>query len=135
MATVQFDLVSPERKLASVAADAVQIPGANGDITAMAGHEPTILTLRPGVLTVTGAEGETAYVVTGGFAELAAENISVLAEMALPKEELTQEIITDLLTNANKAHEAAPVDNHHETSKLIADLAHIAEDLGFHTNL
>ncbi|MDO7732626.1 MAG: F0F1 ATP synthase subunit epsilon, partial [Paracoccaceae bacterium] len=47
-AAVQFDLVSPERRLASVQAVEVQIPGADGDMTAMEGHAPTITTLRPG---------------------------------------------------------------------------------------
>ena len=130
MATVQFDLVSPERKLASVAADAVQIPGADGDITAMAGHEPTILTLRPGLLTVSGAEGETAYVVTGGFAELAAENISVLAEMALPKDEVTQEIVSDLLAAASAADENAEGEAAAAAAKTLADLKAVASDLG-----
>ena len=48
--TLQFDLVSPERRLASVQASEVQIPGADGDLTAMEGHAPTITTLRPGIL-------------------------------------------------------------------------------------
>jgi F-type H+-transporting ATPase subunit beta len=47
---LQFDLVSPERRLASVGATEVQIPGAGGDMTAMEGHAPTITTLRPGIL-------------------------------------------------------------------------------------
>lgn len=134
-ATVQFDLVSPERKLASVAASEVQIPGAEGDLTAMAGHEPTILSLRPGLLTVKGAAGEEQFIVTGGFAELSADAISVLAEMALPRGEMSQEVVTGLVAQATKAHEEAHPDTHHETHKFLADLIHIAEDLGFHTNL
>ena len=47
--TMQFDLVSPERRLASMQVTSVQIPGADGDMTAMEGHAPTITTLRPGV--------------------------------------------------------------------------------------
>ena len=62
--TLQFDLVSPERRLASVVASEVQIPGADGDLTAMEGHAPTITTLRPGVLKVVSTEGAKAYVVT-----------------------------------------------------------------------
>ena len=46
--TLQFDLVSPERKLASVAATSVQIPGIGGDFTAMPNHAPFLTTLRPG---------------------------------------------------------------------------------------
>ena len=35
---MKFDLVSPERRLASLDATEVQLPGADGDLTAMAGH-------------------------------------------------------------------------------------------------
>ena len=56
--TVQFDLVSPERLLASVEATEVQIPGTDGDMTAMADHTPLITTLRPGVVRASGPEGD-----------------------------------------------------------------------------
>ncbi|MDQ2095071.1 F0F1 ATP synthase subunit epsilon [Rhodalgimonas zhirmunskyi] len=82
--TMQFDLVSPERKLASYTASQIEIPGAAGDLTAMPGHARMITTLRPGVLKVKGAEGEKDYVVTGGFAEINDESISILAEKAMP---------------------------------------------------
>ncbi|MEN8874081.1 MAG: F0F1 ATP synthase subunit epsilon [Pacificibacter sp.] len=133
--TVQFDLVSPERKLASVVATEVQIPGADGDLTAMAGHEPTILSLRPGLLTVKGASGEEQFVVTGGFAELSATTISVLAETALPTNEVTSEFMSELVSSAQKAHEEAHLDFQHETQKLLADLIHIAEHLGHDAHL
>ncbi|ATX66061.1 F0F1 ATP synthase subunit epsilon [Roseinatronobacter bogoriensis] len=81
---MQFDLVSPERKLASGQVRAVQIPGADGDLTAMPEHAATITTLRPGVLTSEGPEGETRFVVTGGFAEITPQGTSVLAERAFP---------------------------------------------------
>ena len=81
---MQFDLVSPERKLASGQVHAVQIPAADGDMTAMADHAATITTLRPGVLTSEGPDGDTRYVVTGGFAEISPQGTSVLAERAYP---------------------------------------------------
>ncbi len=79
---MQFDLVSPERKLASGPVRSVQIPGADGDMTAMPQHAPMITTLRPGILVTDGTEGETRYVVTGGFAEITPQATSVLAERA-----------------------------------------------------
>jgi F-type H+-transporting ATPase subunit epsilon len=100
--TLQFDLVSPERKLASIAATEVQIPGADGDLTAMEGHSPTITTLRPGVLRVTGASGTQAYVVTGGFAEITASGVSVLAERAIPLEEATPAVMDALVAEVRE---------------------------------
>lgn len=98
--TVQFDLVSPERRLASVAASEVQIPGAEGDLTAMEGHAPTITTLRPGVLKAVSASGTQAYAVTGGFAEITAGSVSVLAERAIPVAEATASVLDALIAEA-----------------------------------
>ena len=56
--TMQFDLVSPERSLVSVPALEVRLPGTDGDLTAMPGHAPVIVTLRPGVVTVVEADGQ-----------------------------------------------------------------------------
>ncbi|WP_282563190.1 F0F1 ATP synthase subunit epsilon [Gymnodinialimonas phycosphaerae] len=98
MATMQFDLVSPERRLASMEVNEVQIPGADGDLTAMPDHSPMITTLRPGVLKVSGAEGEKSYFVTGGFADIAGPSATILAEMALPVEEVAAAQVDELIT-------------------------------------
>ena len=78
-----FELVSPERQLASVEAEAVTIPGMMGDLTAMANHAPFLTTLRPGYVTLRSGSSETRYFVTGGFAEISDNTVSVLAEMAM----------------------------------------------------
>ena len=130
--TVQFDLVSPERRLASVQAREVQIPGADGDMTAMPDHAPTITTLRPGVLRVVHAGGTDDYVVSGGFAEITATTVSVLAEEALPKSELTQSLYDRMVTEARDAfelskNEPASVDT---AAKTLADTIAIAGAVG-----
>ena len=130
--TVQFDLVSPERRLASVQAREVQIPGADGDMTAMADHAPTITTLRPGVLRVVHAGGTDDYVVSGGFAEITATTVSVLAEEALPKSELTQSVYDRMVTEAKDAfelskNEPSSVD---AAAKTLADTIAIAGAVG-----
>jgi len=107
MADFKFDLVSPERRLAQMDATEVQIPGADGDMTAMADHAPTITTLRPGILTVTHSGGTEDYVVSGGFAEITATGVSVLAEKAFPKSEATKEQMDKLVADAEAAFEAA----------------------------
>lgn len=128
--TMQFDLVSPERKLASVEANEVQIPGSEGDMTAMPDHAATITTLRPGILKVVSSEGTQEYLVTGGFAEITATSASVLAEQAVPRDEVTQEMMSDLLAGANTAREAATPDAMDAAVKLVADMAAAAQDLG-----
>jgi F-type H+-transporting ATPase subunit epsilon len=107
MANVQFDLVSPERRLASIEASEVQIPGAEGDLTAMAGHAPTITTLRPGVLRAVSASGAQAYAVTGGFAEINGASVSVLAERAVPLADVTAAMMDQLISEARARAETA----------------------------
>ena len=97
---MQFDLVSPERKLVSVEAQSVRIPGIGGDFTAMPNHAPFLTTLRPGVIRVNAGGQVSEYVVTGGFAEISPTATSILAEQAMPREELSEEVIADLVKEA-----------------------------------
>lgn len=119
--TVQFELVSPERRLAALAVTEVQIPGADGDLTAMAGHAPTITTLRPGILKAVGADGARAFVVTGGFADISAAGVSVLAERAVPLNEASAAMLDALVAEARDAAAAAP-DARDTADKLVNDL-------------
>ena len=130
---MQFDLVSPERSLASLQASSVQIPGADGDMTAMADHAPTITTLRPGILKVESTEGTTEYLVTGGFAEIGANGVSVLAEKALPVDEVTRAHLDELIEEARGQHENALASETlvDEFAKLLADM----EALGTHMSI
>ncbi len=133
--TVQFDLVSHERLLASVKVTAVQIPGADGDMTAMPDHAPTITTLRPGLLVTEGPDGKAEYVVTGGFAEISAQGISVLAERAIPKADVTKADHDAMVKEAEEAlarakvafeNEPGPVD---DAAKLLADMVAVGDHI------
>jgi F-type H+-transporting ATPase subunit epsilon len=134
--TVQFDLVSPERLLTSVQAREVQIPGAEGDLTAMADHSPLITTLRPGIVRVISDKGEDEYAVTGGFAEINGDSISVLAEQAIHRTDMTQERFKALIEDANNrltkaretfVNEPGPVD---DAAKLLSDMVAMGEHMG-----
>ena len=129
--TMQFDLVTPERKLASVPALEVRIPAAEGDLTAMPDHAPLITSLRPGILTVVTAEGMTDYVVTGGFAEITGNGVSVLAERANLTREVTHTMFEEIVSAARTAHSQAHPDFVDAAAKLLADM----EALGSHINL
>ena len=132
--TIQFDLVSPERSLASLEVKAVQIPGADGDMTAMPDHAPLITTLRPGILTVEAPSETSEYVVFGGFAEIGTSGISVLAEKAVPKGEMTRADLDAMVEEARAAVESAKTADAglvDDAVKLLADM----EALGSHISL
>lgn len=128
--TMQFDLVSPERSVASYAASEVQIPGADGDMTAMQGHAPVITTLRAGVLKVNGPEGSKDYVVTGGFAEISADSISVLAEKAMLVSEAKADDLDVLISAATEAAANATGDAKDAADKQLADLGALRAEIG-----
>ena len=129
--SMQFDLVSPERRLVSLQVSSVRIPGVDGDLTAMADHAPLITTLRPGMLRVASSAGDQEYMVTGGFAEIG-NGLSVLAEQALLRADVTQDIFNSIAADAKTAHASAKsaggdVD---ATSKRVADIDSIGVELG-----
>lgn len=85
----QFELVSPERLLVSETVTAVIAPGTDGYMTIMSGHSPVMTTLKPGVVVVTTASGaDQRFYVQGGFADITNDSMILLAEHALPVEEL-----------------------------------------------
>jgi F-type H+-transporting ATPase subunit epsilon len=120
--TFQFELVSPERRLTSVAATRVQIPGSEGEFTAMPRHAPFLTTLRPGIVAVT-AEGQTTeYLVTGGFAEVSPEAASVLAERAMPREEAGADLLGELEAEAKAALDSAAEDGRTLAAQRLRDV-------------
>jgi F-type H+-transporting ATPase subunit epsilon len=82
--TFKFELVTPERMLLSEDAAQVVVPGVEGEFTVLAGHAPVVSALRPGVVNATlGESGAKRIFVKGGFAEVDAERLIVLAERAI----------------------------------------------------
>jgi F-type H+-transporting ATPase subunit epsilon len=79
---LHFELVSPEKLVFSGDVQQVDVPGAEGDFGVLENHAPTVATLRPGVLTVHAAGGAQQIVVLGGFAEVSASGLTVLADLA-----------------------------------------------------
>ena len=107
--TFKFDLVSPERLLVSANVEQVVVPGSEGDFTmlphhapvltglrpgVLAGHAPMLATLRPGILVIHGDGGPKRMVVLGGFAEVSAEGLTVVADLAETVENIDKAMVT-----------------------------------------
>jgi F-type H+-transporting ATPase subunit epsilon len=79
---------------------------------------------------VDGADGESRYVVTGGFAEITGEGTSVLAEKAMPVAEATAADFDTLIGLATEAVAKAPADGKDAADKLVADLQALRAEVG-----
>jgi F-type H+-transporting ATPase subunit epsilon len=85
--TFKFELVTPERMALSEDVAQVVVPGVEGEFTVLPGHAPVISALRPGVIEVVLPDAsKTRIFVKGGFAEVDADHLTVLAERALAVE-------------------------------------------------
>lgn len=86
---ISFELVSPEKLLLSREVEMVVVPGAEGDFGVLPMHAPLISTVRPGVIVVfEGGKPTDRIFVSGGVAEVTPERCTVLAEEAIPLEQL-----------------------------------------------
>jgi F-type H+-transporting ATPase subunit epsilon len=109
--TFKFELVTPERMVLSQDASQVVVPGVEGDFTVLPGHAPVISALRPGVVDATLGDARTMRVfVKGGFAEVDADRLIVLAERALDIEALGPAEIAAELQAAEAELAAATTD-------------------------
>jgi F-type H+-transporting ATPase subunit epsilon len=87
--TFKFELVSPERILASEEVSMVVVPGGDGDFGVLAEHMPIVSTIRSGVVSVHSPSGEVKNIfVTGGFADMNGQLCSILAEEAVNVNEI-----------------------------------------------
>jgi F-type H+-transporting ATPase subunit epsilon len=88
---IDLEIVSPEKLLVARPVDMVVIPGSEGDLGALPGHAPTMLLLRGGTISLyeNGQVTESLF-VTGGFAEVTPERVTVLADETFALSELSR---------------------------------------------
>lgn len=117
-----FELVSPERLLLSATVTEVIIPGAEGEMTVMAHHAPTMTTIIPGVVTVRSDEGqEDRFVVFGGFADILPEGCTLLAESAVSVADIDRDDLAQRLQDAREDLDDATSDSDKQKAQEFLD--------------
>ncbi|MEM6780959.1 MAG: ATP synthase F1 subunit epsilon [Pseudomonadota bacterium] len=101
--TFNFELVSPEAKLMSEQAWQVMIPGEEGYMGVRANHAATVATIKPGVVEIWKTEGDNPekIFIAGGFADITADNLTVLAEEAENLADLSAADLDKQIQNLN----------------------------------
>jgi F-type H+-transporting ATPase subunit epsilon len=87
-----LEIVTPEKVVYSGQVESLQAPGSEGSFGVLAGHMLLLTSLQMGMLRF--AEeggGESRMAVSGGFAEVGREQVTVLAETAERAEEIDVE--------------------------------------------
>ena len=79
---IQLEVITPDRSVLRETVDAVTVPGLNGELGILPGHTPLISQLRTGILSFTQGGATERLHVSGGFVEVNADRVSVLADIA-----------------------------------------------------
>ena len=95
----------------------------------MPDHAPLVTTLRPGILIVEMDGGRQEFAVTGGFAQVSAEGATVLADEALPKAEMSPDLLAERISSEESRRETVEGPDLDELVKRIADLQQLRDAL------
>ena len=102
--SIALEIVSPEKLLLSRPVDMVVIPASESDMGVLAGHTPTIVMLRGGLISLYEGDRVTdTLFVAGCFADVTPERCTVLANEVSPVAELNKAVGEQRLAEAEKA--------------------------------
>lgn len=89
--TFHCSVVTPERAVLETEAAFVAFPAHDGEVGVLPGRAPLLFQLGSGVLRVKTAEGEQRLFVSGGFAQMTEDRLTLLTEEAIDPEKIELE--------------------------------------------
>ncbi|MGV0816422.1 F0F1 ATP synthase subunit epsilon [Martelella sp. FLE1502] len=126
--TLVFELVTPEKLLASTETDAVVIPASEGEMTVMPNHAPTMATIRPGLVKFKNHDGkELQFLVFHGFADIQGKSCTLLAETAVPVGEASGAIEDRIATLRKELDEASHHEHKNALEQMLGELTHLGQ--------
>ena len=101
MGKLKLDFVTPERLLYSNDVEQVIVPGSEGEFTILSDHSPIISSLKPGYIKIYEdlSNEPTIYFVTDGFVDMASNQLTILAQSAIEKSQLTTKNLEDIINS------------------------------------
>jgi len=104
--SLTLEIVTPEERAYSDTADHVVIPTTTGEVGVLSGHVPLLTQLEPGELRLYRGS-EVQYLAVGrGFAQVAGDKVSVLAESAISEEKINESAVEEAMKRAEEALKA-----------------------------
>lgn len=110
--TLDFELVSPERRLSRGKVAMVVVPGTEGDFGVLPGHAPMMSTIRPGAISIYEADTGSVsarFFLDGGFAEVTETGLTILAEKAIAVRDIDPAAVATELAAARASSDEAAV--------------------------
>ncbi|HVC00341.1 MAG TPA: F0F1 ATP synthase subunit epsilon [Candidatus Dormibacteraeota bacterium] len=98
--SIALEVVTPDRRVVQETVDEVQVPGSQGYIGALPGHAPLMTELGIGMLSYRKGASWSYLTAIGGFAEVLADRVIVLAEEAERAEEIDVERAREAMARA-----------------------------------
>ncbi|MEE8399318.1 MAG: F0F1 ATP synthase subunit epsilon [Desulfobacterales bacterium] len=117
---IKLEIVTPQEIVVDEQVQTARAPGSDGEFGVLVGHTPFLSTLRVGSIQYLDQNGEERYVfVSGGFAEVLPDKITVLAEAAERRRDIDGDRVRDALVRAQQRLE----EKHADTDIARAELA------------
>ncbi len=95
-----LEMVTPERLALQTRAEFVVLPAYEGEMGVLPGHAPFLVQLKAGEVRVTEGGTVRRFAVSGGFAEVGGEKVSLFAETAELAEQIDAERARQALEKA-----------------------------------
>lgn len=115
---LKLEIVTPGKRVLDAEVDSVTVTTATGEAGILPNHAPLISTLKPGILAYTNKGTTDKLAVSGGFVEVNANTVSVLADTAESANEIDVETAKSDRETAEKALAAAASGSIDETEPL-----------------
>ena len=110
MATLKFDLITPERVVFSEEVDAIIAPGSEGQLGILPHHLPLMTMLKPGEVLARKGQGEFYFAVSGGFLNVQPNKVTILADAAERAEEIDTKRAEEARHHAQEEIKQQPYD-------------------------
>lgn len=88
MKSFSIEIIIPDKVILKTEVDSVVLPGIDGQMGVLAGHEFSVVQLEAGVVRLKKGAVSTAYIISGGYAEITLKGLEIFAESAEKPEEL-----------------------------------------------
>ena len=101
--SLTLEIVTPDARVYSDTIDSVVIPTVEGEIGVLPGHIPLLTQIEHGELRVTKGAVSSLLAVSGGFAQIDGDHVSVLAERAISEDLIDEKFVEEAMKRAEQA--------------------------------